>query len=533
MAVKGNITYVRALGLIAVFIFIIACFNFVNLATAKSTQRAREVGVRKAVGAHRGQLMVQFIGETVLLTAISVIAATALASLFLPALNGFTGKQMTFNVFTNPALGIGLVALTGVVGALAGFYPALVLSGFQPVKVLKGAAVAGSQAGKIPWLRHGLIVIQFSLSIFLIISALVVFRQVAYLHQKDLGFEKDQVLFFPMRGEQMFRDHETFKNELRQVPGVAAVTIGYGFPGDAVAGETVFVPRQGRQTEYSVTTLLVDFDYLKTLAVPVVAGRAFSRAYQTDADQAFMINETAARELGFGTPEKALGQPLFWKTWDEARPDSLKKGRIIGVVKDFHYKSLYEKVEPTVLMIYPDAAWKVAVKLRPEGLAGTVSRVKEVWGRFAPDYPLEYVFMDDNFANMYQAEDKLRTLLWIFTTIAIFIACLGLFGLSAYAAERRKKEIGIRKILGANTAGIVTLLSREFLLLVIVASLIAFPLAWYAMHRWLQDFAYRIDMPLAVFLVGGLAASVLAFGTVSFQAVKAAGANPVRNLRTE
>lgn len=533
MAVKGNITYVRALSLIAVFILLIAIFNFVNLATAKSAHRAKEVGVRKAVGAHRWQLMGQFIGETVLLTAISVVAATALTSLFLPALNDFTGKQMTFQVFRDPALGLGLLALTGGVGILAGFYPALVLSGYQPVKVLKGPALAQGPAGRIPWLRQGLIVVQFALSIFLIISALVVFKQVSYLHHKDLGFQKDQIMFFPMRGEHMFSHYKTFKEELQQLPGVAGVSIGYGFPGDAVAGDGVIVPRQGRQIHHSVTILTVDFDYLSTLGVPLVAGRAFSPAHKTDADQAFLINETAARELGYGSPQQALGQPLIWETWDRARPGTLKKGRIIGVVKDFHYKSLFDRVEPTVLLIYPDANWKVAVKLRPEEMAGTIGQVRKVWKRFSPDFPLEYVFLDESFASMYQAEDKLRTLLWIFTGLAILIACLGLFGLSAYAAERRKKEIGIRKILGADTRGIVVLLSREFLYLVGVATLLAFPLAWYAMQLWLQNFAYRIGMPAGIFLLAGMGAAILAFGTVSFQAIRAAAANPVRNLRTE
>lgn len=533
MARKGNITYVRALSLIAVFILLIAIFNFVNLATAKSTQRAREVGVRKAVGAHRWQLMTQFIGETVLLTAISVLAATALTSLFLPALNAFTGKQMTFQVFSNPALGLGLLALTGMVGLLAGFYPALVLSGYQPVKVLKGSAITQGAAGSIPWLRHGLIVLQFALSIFLITCALVVYKQVTYLHEKDLGFEKDQVMFFPLQGEQMVSHYKTFQEELRKVPGVAGVSIGYGFPGDAVAGDGVTVLRQGRQIRHSVTILTVDYDYLSTLGVPLMAGRAFSPAHKTDAGQAFMINETAARELGYGSPQKALDQPLIWETWDREKPGTLKKGRIIGVVKDFHYKSLFDRVEPTVLLIYPEANWKVAVKLREEDMAGTIGLVKQVWKRFSPDFPLEYVFLDESFASMYQAEDKLRTLLWIFTGLGILIACLGLLGLSAYAAERRKKEIGIRKILGADTRGIVALLSREFLYLVLVAALLAFPLAWYAMQLWLQHFAYRIAMPLEVFAIAGLAAAGLAFGTVSYQALRAARANPVRNLRTE
>jgi putative ABC transport system permease protein len=530
-SIKGNITYVKALSVIAIFILLIACFNFVNLATAKSMQRGKEVGVRKAIGASRKQLVLQFLGETILLTLISVIFAAAVTSLLLPSLNAFTSKEMTFNVFTDPSLLLLLLALTVVVGILAGLYPALVLSGFQPVRVLKSAVVVDSKVGRIQWLRHGLIVVQFALSIFLIISAIIVFKQVSYLHNKDLGFNKEQIMFFQMRGDNMYENYETFKNELLKAPGIKNASIGYGFPGDATAGDRIIVPRNGEKVHHGVTLLMVDFDYINTLDVKVLAGRAFSREYKTDADQAYMINETAVRELGYGTPEKALGQTLLWPTWDESKPDSVKEGKIIGVVKDFHFKSLYDKVEPTVLQIYPDAYVKVAVKIDAADVPGAIAQVKEVWNKFTPDYPVEYIFMDENFDKMYKSEDKLKSLLWIFTGVAIFVACIGLFGLAAFAAERRKKEIGIRKVLGAENAAIVALLSKEFLILIVVAALIAFPLAWYAMHKWLEDFAYRIEVPLWVFLMAGIAAAVLAFITISYQALKAATANPVTNLR--
>ncbi|MER2999357.1 ABC transporter permease [Pontibacter populi] len=530
-AFKGNITYVRALSIIAVFILLIACFNFVNLATAKSMQRAKEVGVRKAIGASRTQLMFQFLAETIILTLISVIFAAALTSLLLPSLNQFTGKEMSFNVFSDPANLLLLLSLTIVVGILAGLYPALVLSGFKPVKVLKGAVVADSKVGRIQWLRHGLIVVQFALSIFLIISATIVYKQVAYLHNKDLGFNKEQIMFFQMRGDNMFANYKTFKNELAKAPGIKDVSIGYGFPGDATAGDRIIVPKNGEKVHHGATMLMVDFDYIETLDVKVIAGRTFSEKFATDADKAFIINETAVKDLGYGSPEKALGQPLLWPVWSDTNPDSLKEGKIIGVVKDFHVKSLYDKVEPTVLQIFPGANIKVAVKLDEANVAGSIANVKQVWSKFSPDYPLEYIFMDDNFEKMYTSEDKLKTLLWIFTGIAIFVACLGLFGLAAYAAERRKKEIGIRKVLGAENHTIVALLSKEFLKLVIVAALIAFPLAWYAMNKWLEDFAYRIDISLWVFIVAGLVAAAVAFFTISFQAIKAARANPILNLR--
>lgn len=533
LAKRGNITYVRALSVIALFILLIACFNFVNLATARSVQRAREVGVRKTIGASRQQLMVQFIAETVLLTTISILISVLLTWILLPWLNQFTGKDISIRALIHPVAIAGLLLLSLLLGILAGFYPALVLSGFVPVKVLKGSAAGLEKPGQIPWLRHGLVVVQFSLSVLLIISALVVYRQVNYLHQKDLGFEKDQLLFFPMRGDNLYQNQESFRNELQKIPGVSSVSIGYGFPGDAVAGDGVIVPRNGEQKNYSSTMLAVDYDYIPTLGLQVIAGRGFSKKNATDKDAAFMINETAVRELGFGTPEKAIGQTLLWPVWDALTPDSMKRGQVIGVVKDFHYKSLYEKVETAVLQIYPPANWKVAVKLERAGISGTVKAVEAVWNRFSPEYPMEYRFLDENFTQMYQSEDKLRTLLWIFTAIAIFVGCLGLFGLAAYSAVRRIKEIGIRKVLGATSGGLVVLLSKDFVKLVLISLVLASPLAWYLMHQWLEDFPYRIQLSWWIFVLAGLIAICIALITVSFQAVRAALSNPVKNLRTE
>jgi putative ABC transport system permease protein len=530
---RGNITYVNALIIIAVFILLIACFNFVNLATAKSLQRAKEVGVRKAIGAGKRQLIFQFTGETILLTLISILISVVLAILFLPWVNSFTNKNISVVLFANPVVIISFASLTFIVGTLAGFYPALVLSNFKPVKVLKGTVSSEEEPGKIPWLRHGLVVIQFTLSILLIISASVVFKQVNYLHNKDLGFNREQIMFFPMRGDNMFRNVDAFKNELSQVAGVSSVSIGYGFPGDAVAGDEIIVQRNGQQVTQSATQLMADFDYVKTLGLQIVAGRDFSKAMGTDKDHAWIINETAVKQLGFGTPQKALGQRLYWHPWGASNPDSLKVGQVIGVVKDFNYKSLYDKVETTVLQIFPDAAWKVAVKMQTANIGNTINSVRKVWNKFTPEYPIEYKFLDENFEQMYNAEDKLKSLLTIFTSIAIFVGCLGLFGLAAYTAERRRKEVGIRKVLGASTRGVVLLLSRDFIKLVVVSLFIASPVAWYFMNKWLQDFAYRISISWWVFVIAAIVAIGIAFITVSFQAIKAALANPVKSLRTE
>ncbi len=532
-AIRGNILYVKGLSIIAFFILLIACFNFINLSTAKALQRAKEVGVRKSIGANRSQLIFQFTAETMMLTLISIFVSSALALVFLPSLNAFTGKEINAAIFFNPVFVMFLLAGSLVIGILAGFYPAIVLSGFRPISVLKSSISVGGKTGKGDWLRHALVVVQFSLSALLIVSAIVVYQQVKYLHNKDLGFNKEEIMFFPMQGDKMFNQYEAFKNELQKAPGVSSVSIGYGFPGDIFAGDEIVVPSNGENVTHGATHLMIDYDYLRTLNLKLVAGRDFSKDITSDKDEAFIINETAVRELGFQTPEKAIGQRLLWHPWEAKNPDSMMNGRVIGIVKDFNYKSLYDKMEVTVLHIYPSANWKVAVKLKSTDLQSSIGQVKKAWTQFAPDYPIDYRFMDENFDKMYKAEEKLMTLVWIFTIIAIFVGCLGLFGLSTYAAERRTKEIGIRKVLGASVNGIVILLSKDFLKLVLLALVIASPIAWYFMNQWLQDFAYRIKINWWMFGLAAIVAVMIALATVSFQAIKAAIANPVKSLRAE
>ena len=531
-AIRGNILYVKGLAIIATFILVIACFNFINLSTAKSLQRAKEVGVRKSIGANRHQLIIQFIGETIMLTVISILISVLVVVLVLPALNHFTGKEISYQLFANPVLLVSVFVGSLLIGALAGFYPAMVLSRFRPVTVLK-TSINASKSGGGNWLRQGLVVIQFSLSALLIVSAIVVYQQVHYLHNKDLGFNKEQIMFFPMHGDKMFKEYASFKNELERRPGVSSVSIGYGYPGDIFAGDEIIVPRNGQNEKHGATHLLGDYDYIKTLGLQLVAGRDFSKEISTDLNESFIINETAVRELGFQTPEKALGQKLMWHPWEASKPDSMKIGRVIGVLKDFNYKSLYDKMEVTVLHIYPPANWKVAVKLKSANLQSSIAQVKGVWNQFSPDYPMDFRFMDENFDKMYKSEEKLMTLVWIFTAIAIFVGCLGLFGLSTYAAERRTKEIGIRKVLGASVNGIVFMLSKDFLKLVLIALLIASPIAWYFMNQWLEDFAYRIVINWTVFGLAALAVIIIAIFTVSGQAIRAAVSNPVKAIRSE
>jgi putative ABC transport system permease protein len=530
MSTRGNITYVKALSIIALFILLIACFNFVNLATSRSLKRAKEVGVRKTIGAGRKELMTQFVGETIMFAAISMVVAIAATFILLPLLNSFTEKSMVFDLMSNPMIGLTLGALTLVVGILAGFYPALVLSAFQPVKVLKGSAVSDSTPGGTPWLRNGLVVIQFSLSVLLIISAIVVINQVRYMHSKDLGFRKDQVLFFPMRGDNLRKNYASFKNELLRYPGIASVSIGYGFPGDLFGDGPMTVKEKPELKPTKTTLLMVDEDYIKTLGLNLVTGRNFSKDIAGDVS-AYVINETAVRELGLGSTAEAIGKTLSWPTW--RNPDSLKTGPVIGVVKDFHYKSLHEKIEPAVLQIYPQAYSKVAVKVTGTDIEKALGQIRNLWSRYSPEYPIEYNFLDESFGKMYKGEDKLKTLLTLFTAITIFVSCLGLLGLAANAAERRKKELGVRKVLGATVEGLVMLLSKDLVKLVLISVLLASPVAWYFMNEWLDDFPYRITISWWMFAVAGALAVVLALLTVSFQTVKAALSNPVKNLRTE
>jgi putative ABC transport system permease protein len=530
-AIRGNQTYVNALTIIALFVLIIACFNFINLATARSFRRAKEIGVRKVVGAERRQLITQFICETILLSLLSVIIAMATTFFLVPLLNQFTGKSIEFNPFTNPLLTL-LILLGGVVvGIFAGVYPALFLSGFKPISVLKGLKLTGS--GGTPWLRQALVVVQFSLSALLIVSTIIVYKQTKYLNNTDLGFSKDQVLYFLTRGVED-QNVEALKSELRSSSNILAVTSGYGLPGDRYAGDGIGVPGKEGVKEYPANVFIGDHDYVKTLGLRIIAGRDFSRQMSTDVREAFLINETAVKELGFGTPEKALGQKLTWNEWVPLDTlHKVKEGRVIGVVQDFHYKSLHEKVTASVIQLYPQVISTVAVKLKTADVQNTVAWIKTVWNKFSLGYPLDYKFMDESYGAMYKSEEKLSELLWIFTIMATVVGCMGLFGLAAFSAEQRVKEIGIRKVLGASVFQIMSLLSKNFLLLILIASTIGFAIAWWAMNSWLKDFPYRIHIGWWVFGIAALAAVMITLITVSFQSVKAAIANPVKSLRTE
>jgi putative ABC transport system permease protein len=434
-------------------------------------------------------------------------------------------------VFTNPVLLLIIILAGIIIGILAGIYPALVLSGFQPIKVLKNMKL--TSGGSRPWLRQALVVIQFSVSILLIITTIIVYRQTKYLNTTDLGFNKDQIVFFQMR-EDVEKKLDAFKSELKNSPDILSVTSGYGLPGDQYAGDGIKIPTKDGVKDYSANVFIGDYDYVKTLGLRIIAGRDFSKDMATDEREAFIINETAVKTLGFGTPQKAIGQPIYWDEWaPKDTNQKIKKGKVIGVVQDYHYKSLHEKLNTAVIQIYPQVSFKVAVKLRSGNTKRALEYLNATWNKFSPGYPIDYKFLDESYGNMYKSEEKLSSLLWIFAIMAIVVGCLGLFGLSAFSAEQRTKEIGIRKVLGATAINIVGLLSKNFLLLVLLSSLIAFPIAWWAMDNWLKDFPYRVSLNGWVFCIALLSALAIALLTVSFQSIKSAATNPVKSLRSE
>ncbi len=523
---RGNITYVYAFSIIAIFILFIACINFMNLSTARSAGRAREVGVRKVLGANRSQLMIQFIGESVVTAIIAVVIAMGIVELVLPAFNNFSGKQLTLYPDTG-LIGIPVIlAFALIVGLLAGSYPAFFLSTFPTLGVIRGKG--GTRKSGFPVLRKILIVFQFTVSIVLIVGTIVVFLQINYAQTKNLGFDKEQILYLPLRSNDLHQNYEAIKNGILQNPEIISATAAYGIPGGTVAGDAIRIA--GEEHNLPVNMFVVDHDYLETLGIELIAGRDFSREFTTDAQSAFIINETMVRTFGWSSPREAVGKELEWDRWDG---DGIKRGEVIGVVRDFHFKSMHEEINPVVMHIYPQVFSGFLVRVIPENITGTIQYLEEKWQSLTPEWPFEYTFLDQSFDQLYRAEQMAGKIFLLFSGLSVFIACLGLFGLSAYTAESRTKEIGIRKVLGAGVTSIVFLLSKEFTKWVLAANLIALPAAYYVMNRWLQNFAYRIEIGFEVLLLTAAIAFIIALFTVIYQSVRAALGNPVDALRYE
>lgn len=523
LGANSNIQYVYIFSIIALFILLIACVNFMNLATARSSNRAKEVGVRKVLGSLRSNLIGQFLSESMLISFVSLVLALLLVVVLLPWFNNLAGKQINIGLFGNPWLISSLIALVAVVGLLAGSYPAFFLSAFSPIQVLKGKLGAGF---KNSWLRSSLVVFQFTISIILIISTTVIYRQLNYIRNKNLGFQREQVLVL-QNTDALRKNAGAFKEELLKMPGVENITMtGYLPTNDWRSDNPLFPDPANTKNALSTQVWRVDENYIPTLGMKMLQGRNFSKAFPTDST-GLVINEAAAKLLAFKDPvNKAL-----WYLKDF--PDkTMSRLHIIGVVKDFNFNSLRQQVTPLVLMLSPQSGC-MALRINTKNIPGLLAQIEHTWQAMASGRRFSYSFMDDDFNKQYNAEQRTGKIFISFAMLAILIACLGLFGLITYAAEQRIKEIGIRKVLGASVGNIVGMLSADFLKLVMLSGLLAFPFAWWAMNKWLKDFAYRIDIGWWVFVAAGAIAVLIALTTVSFRAIQAALANPVKSLRSE
>lgn len=512
----GRIDHLRLFSAIAGFVLLLACINFINLATARAGQRARETGIRKVVGANRGVLVGHFIAEAVLTTALATGFAVVLAEFALSGFNQLFDKTLRMD-YGSPYFWGGALGLCLFTGLLAGIYPAIFLSAFKPVRVLKGEVFKAGKGSNM--LRKGLVVFQFTLSIALIIGVIVVNQQVHYVKNKNLGIDRKDMIYVIMEGA-LGEKQELFRQELLKSSAIQAATLTGDDPLniESSSGDLTW-PGKDPNRSTSVSPMFVGNDFIKTMGIELLAGRDF-KSFPADSAN-YIVNETAVSMMGLENP---VGTEVeFW----------MGKGQIIGVVKDYHLKSLHEAITPMVLAYYPGNTYLACIKPAAGKTDEAIDQIGAVFKDLNPGYPFDYIFADDQFAKQYKAETLTGKLANWFAGIAVVISCLGLLGLVIYAAERRTKEIGIRKVIGASVGSIVGLLSKEFIGLVAVAVVIASPLAWWAMHNWLQGFAYRINISWWVFALAGLAALLIAFATVSFQSIKAALANPIRSLRNE
>lgn len=519
VAEKGSMSNVYVFSVVAAFILLIACINFVNLTTARSAERAKEVGIRKVVGAAKGLLARQFVSESVLLCLLAFVFSILLSAALIPLFNNLAGKTVVSGIFADPSFLVYMLLAAILIGVLAGIYPALVLSSFEPVTVLKGRFTT-SIKGIL--LRKGLVTVQFAISIALIIATMIVYIQMNYMRNRDLGFSKDQMLVINTEGDPK---REAFKESLRGLTGVKSTAASSSVPGGPNRG--AYSEIENKSGELQVANLdlyFVDFDYIRQFGLKMAAGRPFSREFGTDTTQAMVMNEAAVKLLGYAQPEDAIGRRF--KQWG-------REGKIVGVIKDFHFRSLQETIKPLTMRIEPGGTELVSVKIEGNRLKETVAAVEEKWKELIPGRPFSYYFMDEFFDRQYRSEERFEKLFFNFAILAIFISCLGLLGLASHSTMQRTKEIGVRKVMGASIASIVGLLSRDFLKLVLIAFVMASPIAYFGMDRWLENFAYRTDIYWWVFVIAAVLSTAIAFATVSFQSIRAAVMNPVKSLRSE
>jgi len=517
---NGSSTRVYIFSAIALFILLIACINYMNLSTARSALRAKEIGIRKVVGAQRKEIIAQFLSESVIVTYVSLLLAFGIAALVLPAVNHMSGLQLTIRSLFSWYFLIPVLLLPCIVGLISGIYPALFMSSFIPVKVLKGLFKV--QTGTFSF-RKILVVLQFSISIVLIVATAVVFRQLQYIQDKDLGFDKDHVLTLVGAGA-LGNQFEAFKTDLLSNPNIKSIGRSSRIPSGRLLddqGASVLEGGSFQPLKVDLKQVAVDDGFIPTFGITMAAGRNFSHNIKTDSNK-FIINETTVKTLGWGTPEKAINKQIKYGN---------VTGNVIGVMKDFHFESLHQPIVPMILIWQPFG--RVSIKISGQNVQSSVSFIRDTWQHYTPETPFDFTFLDQRFDQLYHSEQQQGTLFTIFACIAIFIACLGLFGLSAFTISQRVKEIGVRKVLGASVPQIVTELSKDFLLLVMIAAAVAIPVALYAMNKWLGTFAFRIDVSWWILASAAVIAVIIAFVTISFQSIKAATANPVKSLRSE
>ena len=528
----GDIVYVYAFSFIALFILIIACINFMNLSTARSSLRTQEVGLRKVVGAERHQLIGQFLSESSILALLSLGISLFLAFMALPYFNQIAETSLSLDLFGNSSLLIGLLVITIFVGIIAGSYPALLLSGFKPIQMLSGHISAGGKSGN---LRKVLVAFQFATSIFLLAVTAIVYQQLQYCKNKNLGFEKEHLILLGGTPLELRGKYEQFTNDLmsnpRIVSGGGSSRVPPGRLSSSLRARPEGVPEDEQR---GMQTIWTDFGFIETMGFEIAAGRSFSRDYPSDATTGFVLNEAAVKDIGW-TNETAIGKAFGSseiKDWNSGQWE-LRDGQVIGVLKDFHFETLKNPITPTVYFVAPYMAWNYLIRITPGDVPATIAHIEDTWEKYITEVPFEFTFVDENYDELYRAEERQGKIFGIFASLAIFIACLGLIGLASFTAEQKKKEVGIRKVLGASSVNIIMLLSREFTWLIIIAFIVASPIAWYTMNGWLQDFAYHIPLNVGVFIFAGLMSLLIAWVTVSLQTARAALANPIDSIQQE
>lgn len=522
--IKGDKKHIYIFSAIALFILLIACINFMNLTTARSSGRAKEVGMRKVIGGTKLQLIKQFLSESFLVTLFAMLIAVALIEFSLPYFNNLASKELTINFFSNWKITGGFVIIVLFVSVVAGAYPAFFLSSFEPAKVLKGSLSSGS---KNLALRKTLVVIQFSISIVLLIGTWIIFRQMDFMQNKKLGFDKENVIVVNNLSPGLKSKLESYKNLLSGQHSIVSATVCSQAPGSGVEGEWGMRPEgSNEQEQWTVPLLGVDEDYLKTFDLKMAKGRWFSKEFQSDRGNSLVINETAAKKFGWKNP---LGKEIVIS--DRFLNDG--KGKVVGVVKDYYFKSLHQKIEPVVFLMHKSLNNDIAVKIEGGDIKGTIAFLKQKWLQFSNNEPFKFTFLDESIDQLYRTEMRVGKLFVIFSILAIIIASLGLLGLAAYSAEQRTKEIGVRKVMGATISQIILLLSKDFTKWVLLSNIIAWPVAWYLMNKWLANFAYRTNINIMAFIGSAVLVLLIAFFTVSFIAIKAASANPINSLKYE